>query len=81
MSMLSNLDLIRRVPLLSMLTPAQAESLAGAVSKTRFEKGECVVEQGKQTHALYIILSGRARVLMTDRKGERGRFARAIVNS
>ena len=69
MSMLSNLDLIRRVPLFSMLTPAQAESLAGAVSKSRFQKGECVVEQGKHTNALYIILSGRARVLMTDRKG------------
>ena len=69
MSMLSNLDLIRRVPLFSMLTPSQAESLAGAVSKSRFQKGECVVEQGKHTNALYIILSGRARVLMTDRKG------------
>ena len=69
MSMLSNLDLIRRVPIFSMLTPAQAESLAGAVSKSRFQKGECVVEQGKHTNALYIILSGRARVLMTDRKG------------
>ncbi len=69
MSMLSNLDLIRRVPLFSMLTPVQAESLAGAVSKTRFEKGACVVEQGKHSNALYIILSGRARVLMADRKG------------
>ena len=69
MSMLSNLDLIRRVPLFSMLTPVQAESLAGAVSKSRFQKGETVVEQGKHTNALYIILSGRARVLMTDRKG------------
>ncbi len=69
MSMLSNLDLIRRVPLFSMLTPGQAESLAGAVSKQRFQKGDVVVEQGKHNYALYIILAGRARVLMTDRKG------------
>ena len=69
MSMLSNLDLIRRVPIFSILTPVQAESLAGSVSKSRFQKGDCIVEQGKCANALYIILSGRARVLMTDSKG------------
>ncbi len=69
MSMLSNLDLIRRVSLFSMLTPTQAESLAEAVSKKRFKRGEILVEQGKMTHSLYIILSGRTRVVMTDNKG------------
>lgn len=69
MSMLSNLDLIRRVPLFAMLTAGQVESLAGAVSKRRFKRGECVMEQGKISNALFIILAGRARVLMTDRKG------------
>ena len=68
MSMLSNLDLIRRVPLFAMLTPAQAELLADAVAKHRFKRGQVIVEQGKKSDALYIILSGRARVLMTDRK-------------
>ncbi len=66
--MLSNLDLIRRVPLFAMLTPAQAELLADAVAKRRFKRGQTIVEQGKKSDALYIILSGRARVLMTDRK-------------
>lgn len=69
MSMLSNLDLIRRVSLFSMLTPTQAESLADAVSKKRFKRGETLVEQGKKTNSLYIILSGRTRVVMTDNKG------------
>jgi CRP/FNR family cyclic AMP-dependent transcriptional regulator len=69
MSMLSNLDLIRRVPLFAMLTATQVESLAGAVAKRRFKRGEFVVEQGKLSNALYIILAGRARVLMTDKKG------------
>ena len=66
MSMLTNLDLIRRVPLFAMLTPA--ELLADAVAKRRFKRGQTIVEQGKKSDALYIILSGRARVLMTDRK-------------
>ena len=69
MSMLSNLDLIRRVPLFAMLTPLQAESLAGAVGKRRFKRGELIVEQGKKCDALFIILAGRARVVATDRKG------------
>lgn len=69
MSMLSNLDLIRRVPLFSMLTAAQAESLAESVSKKRFKRGEILVEQGKMGNSLYIILSGRTHVIMTDSKG------------
>ena len=68
MSMLTNLDLIRRVPLFAMLTPAQAESLADAVDKRRFKRGELIVEQGKKCDALYIILAGRARVVVTDRR-------------
>lgn len=68
MSMLTNLDLIRRVPLFAMLTPAQAESLADAVDKRRFKRGDLIVEQGKKCDALYIILAGRARVVVTDRR-------------
>lgn len=69
MSMLSNLDLIRRVPLFALLTQAQAQSLTGSVSKRRFKRGELVVEQGKTSNALYIILAGKARVIMTDKRG------------
>lgn len=69
MTMLSNLDLIRRVSLFSTLSPEQAEALAATVSKERFKRGEILVEQGKKTDALYIILTGRTRVLMTDAKG------------
>jgi CRP/FNR family cyclic AMP-dependent transcriptional regulator len=68
MSMLTNLDLIRRVPLFAMLTPTQAESLVGAVSKRRFKRGEFIVEQGKKTDTLFIILAGRTRVFVTDNK-------------
>ena len=69
MTMLSNLDLISRVSLFSMLTPEQAEALAATVSKKRFKRGQILVEQGKKTDALFIVLTGRTRVLMTDNKG------------
>lgn len=69
MAMLSNLDLIRRVPLFSMLTHAQAEAIAEGVVKRRFRRGEIIVEQGQKSNALFILLTGRARVLTSDSRG------------
>ena len=69
MAMISNLDLIRRVPLFSMLTTDQAQSIADSVVKRRFKRGELVVEQGTKSNALFILLNGRARVLTADSRG------------
>ncbi|WP_140628983.1 Crp/Fnr family transcriptional regulator [Methylibium rhizosphaerae] len=69
MAMLSNLDLIRRVPLFSMLTSDQAEAVAEGVVKRRFRRGEIIVEQGRKSNALFILLTGRARVLTADSRG------------
>ena len=68
-TMWSNLDLLRRVPLFSLLTVAQAEVLSGAVVKRRFKRGEVLVEQGQKSDALYILLTGRARVMASDSRG------------
>jgi CRP/FNR family cyclic AMP-dependent transcriptional regulator len=69
MSMLSNLDLIRRVPLFSMLTNDQAQAIADSVVKRRFRRGEIIVEHGRKSNALFILLNGRARVLTSDSRG------------
>ena len=68
-TMVSNLELIRRVPLFSRLTALQAASVADAVGKRRFKRGEPIVEQGKKSNALTIILTGRARVISSDARG------------
>ena len=68
-TMVSNLELIRRVPLFSMLTSSQAESVAQDVVKSRFKRGETIIEQGKKSDFLAIILTGRARVFTTDDRG------------
>ena len=68
-TMLSNLDLLRRVPLFSLLTVAQAEVISGAVIKRRFKRGEALVEQGQKSNALFILLTGRARVMISDSRG------------
>ncbi len=67
--MLSSLELIRRVPLFSMLTATQAEGVAMAVVKRRFKRGEMIVEQNKKSNALFILLTGRARVVTADARG------------
>ncbi len=59
MTMLSSLDLI----------DAPAASVAEAVVKRRFKRGENIVEQGKKTNALFILLNGRARVVTADGRG------------
>ena len=68
-TMLSNLDLLRRVPLFSLLTVEQAEVISGAVIKRRFKRGEALVEQGQKSNALFILLTGRARVMTSDSRG------------
>ena len=69
MSILSNSDLLRRVPLFALLTESQAQQIADAVVKRRFKRGDRIVEQGLKSNALHIILSGRARVLASDSRG------------
>ena len=69
MAMISNLDLIRRVPLFSMLTTDQAQSIADSVVKRRFKRGEIIVEQGEKSNTLFIILTGRVRVVTSDKRG------------
>jgi len=52
-----------------MLTEAQAASVAESVIKRAFRRGECIVEQGKKSNALFILLNGRARVVSVDNRG------------
>ncbi len=70
MSILSNLELIRRVPLFSMLTVRQAELIAANVTKRRFPRGETIVENGQKSNSLFIILTGKAKVIATDNTGK-----------
>ena len=43
--------------------------VADSVVKRRFRRGELVVEQGRKSNALFILLNGRARVLTADSRG------------
>lgn len=66
MSLLSHLDLIRRIPIFSMLTEAEATLLSQRASKLRYKRGDHVLTQGDRSHALFILLTGKARVVVQD---------------
>ena len=66
MAIVSNTDLIRRVPLFSDLSPAQSSIVSATMTKRRYKRGDLIVEQGATSDALFMILSGKARVLSHD---------------
>lgn len=69
MSQITDIDLVRRVPLFAVLTESQAWSISQSIVKRRYKRGENIVEQGNRSNALFILLSGRARVISVDAKG------------
>lgn len=69
MAIVSNTDLIRRVPLFSDLSPAQSSIVSATMTKRRYKRGDLIVEQGATSGALFMILSGKARVLSHDQRG------------
>ena len=69
MSLITNLDLIRRIPLFSMLTIEQARLLAAGAAKRRLRRGARILEQGRKSGELIILLSGRARVTTSGTRG------------
>ena len=69
MTIVPNTDLIRRVPLFSDLSPAQSALVTATMSKKRYKRGDLIVQQDTISDALFIILSGKARVLSHDSRG------------
>lgn len=69
MAIVSNLDLIRRVPMFRDLSVMQSGIVSASVQKNRYKRGELIVEQGKVSNALFMILAGKARVLSQDERG------------
>jgi CRP/FNR family transcriptional regulator, cyclic AMP receptor protein len=56
--------LLMRLPMLAGLTKTQAEALAGAAQKKTFKNGESLVSAGQMTDSFFVILSGRANVIL-----------------
>lgn len=70
MQLLTHCDLLARVPLFSELNKTALSAMAKNVVKRSYSRGECIVEQGKTTHALYVLVFGRASVVANDLRGK-----------
>ena len=60
---------LKNVPLFSSFSDQQLAALVPAVQHRRFPRGSYVIRAGEETDALYIILAGRAKVLIPDDDG------------
>ena len=61
---------LRAVPLFSSVPDEQLRTLATVVTRRSLARGATVMVAGDQTDSLYIILSGRLKVMMSDAEGK-----------
>jgi CRP/FNR family cyclic AMP-dependent transcriptional regulator len=61
--------LIRNVPLFSSLPGDQLLLLASVLSRKPYPRDSAVIAAGDPTDALYIVISGRLKVVMSDNEG------------
>ena len=64
-----NPNILKNVPLFSSFSDQQLAALLPAVQHRRFPRGSYVIRAGEETDALYIILAGKAKVLIPDDDG------------
>src|SRR3974390_1638341 len=61
--------LLRNVPLFSVLPENQLALLTSAVSRKSFPRGTTIIAAGDVTESLYVILSARLKVMISDDEG------------
>src|SRR6267378_8612407 len=61
--------LLRNVPLFSTLPEHQLALLTGVVSRKSFPRATIIIAAGDITESLYVVISGRLKVMMSDDEG------------
>lgn len=61
--------LLRNVPLFAVLPEHQLGLLTSMVARKTFARGTTIISAGGPTDSLYIIISGRLKVMMSDNEG------------
>jgi CRP/FNR family cyclic AMP-dependent transcriptional regulator len=62
--------LLRNVPLFSMLPEVQLQLLTQVLSRKAYPKNSTIIAAGDPTDAMYIVVSGRLKVVMSDKQGQ-----------
>ena len=63
-------ELLKSVPLFAALPEEQLAALASCVTVRKFPRSTFILRAGEETDGLYVILSGRAKVLIPDEEGD-----------
>jgi len=61
--------LLRNVPLFSALPEQQLALLTSVVSRKSFPRGATIIAKDDITESLYVVISGRLKVMMSDEEG------------
>ena len=61
--------LLRNVPLFAVLLESQLALLTNVVSRKTFARGTTIMAAGDATDSLYVVISGRLKVMMSDDEG------------
>lgn len=64
-----NPQILKNVPLLSSFSDQQIAALSPCVQHRSYPRGSSILRAGEETDALYIIMSGRVKVLIPDEQG------------
>ena len=64
-----NPQILKSVPLFSLFSDSQLTQVLTGVQHRSFPRNAFIVRAGEETDALYIILSGRVKVLIPDEEG------------
>jgi len=62
--------LLRNVPLFSLLPEGQLQLLTQVLSRKAYPKNSTIIAAGDPTDAMYVVVSGRLKVVMSDKEGQ-----------
>ena len=64
------IDILRQVTLFSTLEDHDLQALAALARPITVQRGEIIISQGSVGDALYVVISGRVRVYVSDKDGK-----------
>lgn len=79
LSTMERILLLRRVPLLDGLSPSDLQRVAAIADEQNFTDGELLCEQGEAGTEMFVIVSGKVRVVVNDEKEIARRAAGDVI--
>ena len=70
-----SVTLLAQVPLFTSLTGEEAQTLATALTRARFDRGECIFSEGDPGNQLYVIRQGKVKISLSGPEGRENMLA------